>query len=236
MGMLDRYRKTGGFLQLLTLIETSPLSKQEKFLSLIKEESATWEAELSKRRLSFKRILSWDQQSIAEICPRVPEKILGLALWPLSADEKLKFMALLSPSQKRKLDEIFALNPPSDGEVLACQNKVIQEVREMFQSGSLRYEKVDPDLMIPENIEESLNKGGMTSAAAFNEQQVQNLILAASKEAATESGAPSPAAVMLVEEMKELRKKLQNCLHELSATQKENQVLKDKLDQIKKIA
>lgn len=239
MGMLDRYRKSGGYLQLLTLIETSPMSKQEKFLSLIKEESPAWEAELSKRRLSFKRILTWENQAIGEIVPRVPEKILGTALWPLSAEEKAKFMALVSPSQKRKLDEVLAMNPPSDGEIVTCQIKVIQEVREMFQSGHLRYEKVDPELIIPENIEEGLNKGSvsivsMTSMAT--DAQVANLMEATTKESTSTTGAPSPAAVMLVEEMKDLRKKLQSSLNEVQNLQRENQTLKDKLEQIKKIA
>lgn len=35
MGMLDRYKKKGGFNQLLQLLETSPSAKREQFLSLI---------------------------------------------------------------------------------------------------------------------------------------------------------------------------------------------------------
>ena len=36
--MLDRYKKTGGFVQLLMLIETSSASKRDKFLEIIESE------------------------------------------------------------------------------------------------------------------------------------------------------------------------------------------------------
>jgi hypothetical protein len=40
MGMLDRYKKKSGFVQLLTLIETSSKQKQDQFLSLIGQEDS----------------------------------------------------------------------------------------------------------------------------------------------------------------------------------------------------
>lgn len=60
MGMLDRYKKKGGFVQLLQLIETSPSKKQEQFLGLIAEESPAWEDTLRKKILTIDKVYSWD--------------------------------------------------------------------------------------------------------------------------------------------------------------------------------
>ena len=39
MSMIDRYKKKGGFLQLLNLLETTGGEKREKFLKMIAEEN-----------------------------------------------------------------------------------------------------------------------------------------------------------------------------------------------------
>ena len=44
--MIDRYKKKGGFIQLLNLLETSSKAKQDQFLGLISQESKIWESEL----------------------------------------------------------------------------------------------------------------------------------------------------------------------------------------------
>ena len=61
MGMLDRYKKKGGFIQLLNLIETTASPKAEKFLKMIGEESPAWEAEIKKKVLSIDRLATWNQ-------------------------------------------------------------------------------------------------------------------------------------------------------------------------------
>lgn len=233
MSMLDRYQKKGGFLQLLNLIESFPQAKQEKFLGLIRDESTLWESELQKRLIRFTQIFSWPTDVTAEIWPRIPEKFLATAVWSMDAQAKEEFLNTFSHSQRRKIDEQFQTNAPLEAEIVSCQIKVVQEVRNMLQSGLLRAEKFAPDLVIPEKIEDQLGSGlAPSSLGVPDDQLVQKLH--GNKESSSSGG--SPAAVMLVEEMKELRRKLQVALAENQSMREENKVLLDKLAQIRKIA
>lgn len=229
MGMLDRYRKGGGFLQLVVLLETSPSAKQEKFLSLIREESPAWESELKKRLLSFDRILGWSPEHLGDIWPRLPDKVLATAVWTLPAPLKEKFMTTTSVALKRRLDEAFTMNPPTEGEILGCQLKIVQEVRAMTTSGLMRMDKLDPDLAIPDGIEADLAETA-TAGGSFADKNGF-----AGPEPTAPAGA-SPAAVQLVEEMKELRRKLLSAAAEIQTLRSENQSLKERLEQIRKIA
>lgn len=232
MAMLDRHRKTGGYLQLLMLLETSVAGKQEKFLSLIHGESPVWEHELKKRMLSFKRILNWNPETLLEIYARIPEKILATAVWSLDASSKEKVFSAISVGLRRRLDEEFTMNPPTESEIVSCQLKIVQEVRGMTLNGLFRMEKFDAELTIPENIEDSLNDAVGAVAGAWERK------ISAEKDLPTSPGSPgsNPATVMLIEEMKELRRKLLLATHEIQALKTENNALKDRLEQIRKIA
>ena len=67
MSMLSRYKRAGGFVQLLSLIETSGPSKREKFLEIIRGESSSWGEAIERHSLSIDRIFSWPDEVITEI-------------------------------------------------------------------------------------------------------------------------------------------------------------------------
>ncbi|RYZ83809.1 MAG: hypothetical protein EOP04_19245 [Proteobacteria bacterium] len=69
--MLDRYKKKGGFSQLLNLIETSGGRKQEQFLGLIAQENPAWERELKSKILTVDRIFSWPEDVMSEVLSRI---------------------------------------------------------------------------------------------------------------------------------------------------------------------
>lgn len=231
MAMLDRYRKTGGFLQLVCLLETSPPAKQEKFLSLIREEDPAWEEELKLRLLSFSRVMAWKPEFLGEIWTRIPEKVVAVAIWNLSAAEREAFLTPFTASHKRKLEEQFSLSKPTDAEILSCQLKILQEIRQMSQGGILRLEKADVNATIPENIEDKLSG----SSSAVSESSITRDFEITSP-GITPGVAANPAALQLIEEMKDLRKKLNAVVGENQSLKGENQVLKNKLEQIRKIA
>ncbi len=228
MGMLDRYRKSGGFFQLLTLLETSPKEKQEKFLGLIREESPSWESELRKRIMTFDRVCGWDQPYLMEICPRIPEKIIAVALFPIAVERRQGFVKSLSPGQRRAVEEFLGGTAPQNGEIFSCQSKILQEVRTMAQSNTLKLDKVDPELAIPENIEELLT-------ASFGTVLSKQTSVAA--KAAASPSAPMPAtSAAASDEIIELRRRVHQLQSAYEQSEKENRTLKDKLEAIKKIA
>lgn len=87
MGMIDRYKKKGGFIQLVNLIETTGADKKEKFLKMIADENPTWEAAIKQKMLTMDRMSNWNQSFLMEFMPQVPAMAVACAIYNLS-DEK----------------------------------------------------------------------------------------------------------------------------------------------------
>ncbi len=255
MGMIDRYRKKGGFLQLVHLIETTPSPKQEKFLKLISEESPAWEDEIKKKMLSMDRIVGWETAILGEIFPHIQPLTLAAAIQGLSEDKKNKVLGILTNSEKRKLeDHLLNSKSASPGEIFTSVSRIFEEVRKMISSNHLKLDKFDPELIIPEDIEERLGKpNGHNLNHSSGKKETTNAVQE-STSSVTESvfaeeepgsnldfslafESPSPKVTkQAVEEIAQLRKKVITLNHELTRIQNENKIMKEKLEQIKKIA
>jgi hypothetical protein len=235
MGMLDRYKKKGGFGQLLQLIETSPQKKKEQFLALIAEESPVWEEHLRKKLLTIEKIYSWDQQVLAEILTRLQPLTLAVALHGNPPEETEKLLACLPPITKRKITDLIAEANPNPAEKATCMMKIITEVRGYVAQGIIKLEKIDPDLHIPENFEEMI----ANMSAGFS-PDVIIIKGGASVENSSSDSHAKPAASSgdhgAQQEIEFLRRKVNQMASEMNAVKHENSVLKDKLAQIKKIA
>lgn len=160
MGMLDRYKKKGGFIQLIVLIETSTKQKQDQFLNLIAQENPRWEEAIRKKTLSIEKILAWDPIYLTEIFSRIQPLTMAVVLRSFSAEYVDKVLNCFTQSEKRKIQNIISETNPSQSEITTCVMKIITEVRELMRLGVLKLEKIDPEMMIPENIEEQLQNAG----------------------------------------------------------------------------
>lgn len=234
MGMLDRYKKKGGFGQLLQLIETSPTKKKEQFLALIAEESPVWEEQLRKKLLTTEKIFSWDQQILVEILTRLQPLTLAVALHGNPPEEVESLLSCLPPITKRKINDLIAEANPNSAERATCLMKIISEVRGFIAQGLIKLDKIDPDLHMPENFEDMLS----SMSAGFS-PDVIIIKGGASVEAPTEAPkTPEPAArpAPADNDAEFYRRKMNQMASELNALKHENAILKDKLAQIKKIA
>lgn len=228
MAMLDRYKKKGGFFQLLQLLETSPITKREQFLGLIAGESPAWEEALRKRILTIDRVYGWDGQYLVEIFSRLPPLTLANALHGMPPEKIESLLGCLPPISKRKITDLLAESNPNAAEKSTCISKILSEVRGFIQQGILKLEKVDPDLNIPENIEEVLNMGGFTvSSIDMDSGKVDSKVT---------QGASEQVDTGTQQEIDFLKRKLNHLSSEVNALKHENSILKDKLSQIKKIA
>jgi hypothetical protein len=231
MGMLDRYKKKGGFFQLLQLLETSPSAKREQFLGLIAAESPAWEEALRSRILTVTRIYSWDPQYLAEIFSRVPTQTAGYALHGSPQEHIDKVLAGLPSISKRKITDVIAEVNPSPAEKSTCLARILTEVRSYISLGILRLEKVDPDLHFPENIEELLSHsyvGVPTFEHEAPKKDGKANIVGEVDDSRTDPG--------IIQENDFLKRKVNQMASEINALKHENTVMKDKLVQIKKIA
>lgn len=238
--MLDRYKKSGGFIQLLILIESSSKQKQEQFFNIINQENPAWEAEIKKKSLTLEKILGWNSTYVSEIFSRVQPLTVAVALRSLSQEQVDKVMGCFNHSEQRKIQNIITETNPSPSEIQTCVMKLITEVRELMKSGVLKMEKIDPELVIPENIEEklakiqllnSIEKSVSTSTAPLNfhtEEEKQTVTPISSAAKATPDNTK--------EENESLKKKVQFLTQENAKLKGELNGLKLKLEQIKKIA
>lgn len=230
MSMIDRYKKKGGFVQLLNLLETTGTEKREKFLKMIADENPAWESEIKKKMLSIERICGWNQSYLMEIFPRIPFQSIAAIVSVLPPDKQGVFLGALSFADRKKTDDFLKEKKPAPGEVNSAVMKLMSEIRAMVAGGQLKFEKFDPEMVIPENIEDQLSSG----RAAVSDKEVE-----AHFQSASNSGSGSNAAAgggASSEEMTQLRRKLVQLSQENQKLSQDNHVMKEKLEQIKKIA
>ena len=228
VGTLDRYQKSGGFVQLLQLIETCGPAKQEKFLSMVREEDPRWSEAIQKKMLTMARIMSFSDDVISEIAGNLQELTIAVAFHGFKSEERQRFYRTFSFAQRRKIDDLFEVNHPSPADISASFIKIIVEVRKLIHAGALRADKVDPEVFVEDGIEDSLRKG--------SDMTVIKTILAVAP-APNEVASPSkPAATLDPEELKLLRKKIIALAEENNSLKQDMQNLKARIEQIKKIA
>lgn len=102
MSMLTRYKRSGGFVQLLQLIETCDNKKQEKLLENIKNEDPKWEEAIREKCLSIKKIFSWDADTLSDILMSTQELTVAITFYGLSEEERNKATKKAWPHSKKE--------------------------------------------------------------------------------------------------------------------------------------
>lgn len=244
MGMLDRYKKKGGFVQLLNLLETSSKTKQDQFLNLIHQENPHWEEALKKRILNIEKVMSWDKETLSEIITRVQPLTLTVALRHFSEERRDSILNALSQSEKRKIQNLVSETNPNAAEIATCISKIISEVRTLIQQGIVKLEKVDPEIAIPENIEDQLNQKSQLNFINYDTSPATEAKKESSENSETTLDFSGFDKKKVEEkndsgskdELEFLKRKVNTLVQENSHLKQELAVLRNKLEQIKKIA
>jgi hypothetical protein len=164
--MLDRYKKAGGFIQLLMLVETSSAAKRDKFLELIESEDVVWAQSIRDKMLSIDRIFSWKDETLAEIFGTLQDLTVAVVLSDKNEAFKHRIYPFFTNSRRLKIDELLTLKAPSAAEVTTMYIKILETTRKMATQGVLRFEKIDPALAIPDHVEDYLAKVAYAKAAS----------------------------------------------------------------------
>lgn len=240
MSSLQRYRKSGGFYQLLSLIETFGPQKKEKFLEMIEAESPAWARVLRDKMITFDRIFSWPEQIIVEIFKNLQPKTLAFALHGLKDEQKAKIMAYFSHAEKRRLDDMLAEGVPKPEEVAAVLVKVVEQTRKMLKNRELHADKFDEALLIPEDIESRIEEmaahdtfRAMSSTPTSSPpSSTVNREVKAAKPSMVHN---SPASEAGTADVMLLQKKVAQLMKENKQLKDELAVAHEKLDQIRRI-
>ncbi len=231
--MVDRYKKSGGFVQLLQVIETCGPKKREQFMGIISQESPQWAEAINQKSLNYEKILSWGPEHLLEVVT-VNMLSFATALKGLPPDQLAKFLGKFAHQDKGKIEKAMADINPGAPEISASQMKVITDTRNLLVTGGLKAEKIDSNLVIPHEFESTLQKGGSSLSSTGGESGgsavVNEIVAAALSHNATASSSATVA------EVEKLQKKLTLLSKEFQTLKQENLILKDKLDKIKKIA
>lgn len=156
MAMIDRYKKSGGFVQLLKVIETSGKTKREQLMTIIRAETPQWADAIEQKSLTFNRILSWSPEIVLDVLSRISHLPFATALKSLTDDEYQVFLSKLSHQEKRKIDIVYAEIKPSPVEISSSVFKIVGETRDLITTGILKVDKFDSELFIPNNFETNL--------------------------------------------------------------------------------
>jgi len=156
MSSLQRYKKSGGFFQLLSLIETFGPQKKEKFLEMIDQESKVWAQALRDKMLTLERIFSWPDQVVSEVFKRLPRKNQAFAMAGLKDEYKAKINQFVSASDNRRMQDVLSESRPKPEEIQATLVKMVELARKMINDKELMPDKFDQGLVIPESFEARL--------------------------------------------------------------------------------
>lgn len=171
-----------------------------------------------------------------------------MAIEGLKEDHKARMMVFFSPSDKRKMEDAIGDAKPKPEEISANLVKLIELARKMINQGDLRPEKFDETLLIPEEIENKLAQGqgfeGAAGAAAAGGAGGDSGELSFGKfdgpGGASGGGGGAGLGALNVSnitgELMKVQQTISNLQKENKSLKDENRVLREKLDQIKKIA
>lgn len=155
MSMLTRFRKQGGFNQLLALIELCDPAKQRSLLHLVGTEDPGWAYLLRSKVLTRDRIMNWPQKILMEITVHLSEPVLLALYSSLNLTQKQRLLASLDSDVLVRLSTEINENSRSeftDAEKNAASIKLIQIVREMEGEGQLKFSAFDPGLCLDHQL------------------------------------------------------------------------------------
>ncbi len=238
MSVLDRYKKSGGFVQLLTLIETSNTAKKEKFLQLILEESPDWHKAIKERILTLDIILQWPLEYLSELTSRsLPMTLAAISKANISEEQKKRLLHGLPHTHLIKIRDLNENKTFTPIEIGSSIEKFLSEVRTHLHQGVVKLEKFAPDLAVPDGIEEQLSKKGIQSPSFILDETLTEV--ATPNTASTSAHATSQNNVGLstqTEDVSTLKRHNLQLQQELQILRQENKAMREKLDKIKKIA
>jgi hypothetical protein len=97
---------------------------------------------------------------VAEVTATLKDLTLATAIEGLEPASKEKIFKMMNHARKRKIEDLTVEKKPSAAEVSTAFIQILTEVRKMITEGMIMLDKVDPELLINSDFEDSLLSGG----------------------------------------------------------------------------
>ncbi len=151
MSVLARYRKPGGFKQLLQLIETSQPLKQEKLLEVVEKEDPAWADLIRQKKITPDMVLSWKADDLVVIFENMMPRHCACLCKSLDEDRFKEIAALFSPEKYRDVKTIVGdSSHPTEGELVAAHNHLLETVRFLDEEKKINLRYINPMLDLSE--------------------------------------------------------------------------------------
>lgn len=147
MSVLARYKKPGGFRQLLRLIETSQPIKQNKLIDAIAKENPQWAEMVQAKKITVEMVLSWSDDNLVIIFENMNIKHCCLLMKSIDASYHKRFSTLFRAPKYREINEQIALiEEIKPHELMAAQFHMLETVRFLEDEHILYLSLIDPKL------------------------------------------------------------------------------------------
>jgi hypothetical protein len=160
--MLARYKKGGGIIELVKLIEDSGEPKRSQLLNMIRTEDPEFAQRVEARVFTYEGFKKLPEGVMAEIISSVPVKFLVMALTgetPEFITFCEKCLGKMYNEYKQEKDN-FAANPANPNQIEAARRKILSEARKVEAGGRIKL--IDPSLI--EAADKAIAGGGKASA------------------------------------------------------------------------
>lgn len=152
MSMLARFRKIGGFSQLLLLLETTEGERQRQLMRMVASEDPGWAYMVRGKLLTVDRILNWPIDVLLEISPLISDSVATVIWIQIQPYQQDKWLKCISPNRLRAIKELAGAKEWTSGEKNAAAIKLIQTVRQLIQEDKIPLQSVDPSLVLDKKL------------------------------------------------------------------------------------
>lgn len=150
--MLGRFRRPGGFHQLLLLLESCDPSKQTQLLRMIAQEDPGWAYLAKLKLLSVERVMAWPTTILMEVLPQMPLPIVINLYCGLGPEYRAKIKESLPKEWRMNFERDTTDVNPKPEEKFAAGVTLLQTVRDMSSQGLIKFNLFDPELEIDHRI------------------------------------------------------------------------------------
>lgn len=151
MSMLMRYKKQGGFQQLLILFETSSPEARAELLKTIQNEDPGWAALLKTKMLTLEKVFSWNAAFLVGVLNGVEAETLAAVLATQGTLNIAKVLSVLSPLREKEVSTLLKERHFTVAESEAARVKLLVHIRDLDREGRIRIGDADPSLDLPDH-------------------------------------------------------------------------------------
>lgn len=143
MSLLARYKKQGGFEQLILLLESRPPKKRDELIELIVNEDAAYGVLVQTKILTMEKLIEWDPNILSEVISKLSDLTVSTCFSRLGEEFFKKCSHGLREFRKKELSELIRNANPKQPEFDAAWIKFIEATRKLVTEGAIKLDDND---------------------------------------------------------------------------------------------